>query len=68
MAGFIGGISQLTIKEANHVRPKGAKESVKNRPIKHRASDKNRAPTQYKEIDMKLAPPVYTVLSNNQTN
>ena len=63
MAFVAGGISTLRISAANHVRPKGAKESRKNRPVKHRPSDKNRAPTNYPTVDPASIPPVYTVVS-----
>ena len=63
MAFVAGGISTLRISAANHVRPKGAKESRKNRPVKHRPSDKNRAPTNYPTVDPAAVPPVYTIVS-----
>ena len=63
MAFVTGGISTLRISAANHVRPKGAKESRKNRPVKHRPSDKNRAPTNYPTVDPAAVPPVYTIVS-----
>ena len=63
MAFVAGGISTLRISAANHVRPKGAKESRKNRPVKHRPSDKNRAPTNYSTVDPAAVPPVYTIVS-----
>ncbi|EEH58763.1 uncharacterized protein MICPUCDRAFT_55930 [Micromonas pusilla CCMP1545] len=59
----IGAPARLVVRAAVHPKHKATKGHTKNRPKKHRPSDKVRKAVVYPEVKPEDVPPLMTVLS-----